>query len=1162
MSGLRQSRPRRWQKLLQAIVLSLCGASLLFRTTECHAEPLAGRVASGIFGERVLAGNVAGVRQRAALLPDERRFDLLLKWVLPGDTHPNYRMTGEFTQTLPAPVVASEGSGTDSGARLVSPVFDLLDEARRTGRLDDLYQIVSSLEEPKNRLRYRARTALLIMILLELQRDAEAEQYFDAFYERVASAGPADMHDQWPETLLVWRIVKRFPEFVGVRDLLEVLVVGRVQRGIPKGETGWFAHISSLAREHQFLRDEDRTGVDVSSRITGLPLKNWIPLSRMRAHSRGRGYPVDSWDWDGKEARHIGGHDGDYLFFRCPLRGNYSVEADLLVPREAQFLTAGVFFGPGDRKELITGQFGSDAIVRPLDPHFTKTGLWVHYRAEINDGKCRTWIHGRLVDERQLPDDHDPWVGVRSTFQRSGAVRDVRITGTPFIPESIEVSGRACRSGWYAYHELSAAGENARWKFFDGELDSPDIVGARAVGIDRSFRESLLRYHRPLVEDGVIEYDFYYKRGEVLVHPVLDRLAFLLDEEEVRLHWITDGRFDRSTLPPGNSYPATDSAQDSGGIPLEGEAWNRMRLSIAGQTVTLDLNGKEILKRQLEPTNLRNFGLFHFADQTEARVRNVIMRGDWSRELPPVSEQQLADHLPQQLEDEIARWGPVFLHDFGQDGLPEEYFELHAGAGLNSIAQTSAGVVHRQVGGGKYRTSSIGAVLQLRGDFDVSAVFDDLNIPDSRQCGCDLSLTLEGGYLFRASRRYIGTEMQRVTVEWRIPSPPGTPAEEAGAIRRTWDNLPNEALGGKFRIARRADTVYVLFAEYQSNEFRVVASQTYEGISESPAEVKLATVAGKDGSAQVTWKRLRIAAEELYTTPDPRNPPKKHLYVMNADGTDLRQITFEIPEAPGTSHGSPDWSPTGEYIAFDAWTGRAETSHAFIVRPDGTGLKDLGIGAMPNFSPDGKRLAFTWIFNGMTTMNLDGEDRQVLTPDGWGAQWSPDGKWVSYESRDRVNGQYSANITIIDVKTKAKKTLLEGDLVTRYSQVYWNMEWAPDSRQIVFKGSVRNGGVEVAIVSVDGSSKGFKVLTTEQTGTDFSWHPTGKSIFMTKNSPVHSGTRIFIFDLATSELSLFKSQPMDHTNNHGVWSPDGKRVVFSGRPPMNARKWIPRSTAQ
>ncbi|MGZ0175122.1 MAG: TolB family protein, partial [Planctomycetales bacterium] len=115
----------------------------------------------------------------------------------------------------------------------------------------------------------------------------------------------------------------------------------------------------------------------------------------------------------------------------------------------------------------------------------------------------------------------------------------------------------------------------------------------------------------------------------------------------------------------------------------------------------------------------------------------------------------------------------------------------------------------------------------------------------------------------------------------------------------------------------------------------------------------------ESATTSVNWKRLRLAADELFTVPDPGNPPTAFLFVMDADGTNLRQITKTIPTAGGMSHASPDWPPNGDLIAFDAWSGRAETSHTFTVKPDGTGLKDLGVAAMPTFSADGKRLAFT-----------------------------------------------------------------------------------------------------------------------------------------------------------------------------------------------------------
>ena len=60
------------------------------------------------------------------------------------------------------------------------------------------------------------------------------------------------------------------------------------------------------------------------------------------------------------------------------------------------------------------------------------------------------------------------------------------------------------------------------------------------------FRESLLQYHRPLLEDGEIEYEFFYEPGKAEVHPALDRLVFLLDPKEAKIHWLTDAQFDRT----------------------------------------------------------------------------------------------------------------------------------------------------------------------------------------------------------------------------------------------------------------------------------------------------------------------------------------------------------------------------------------------------------------------------------------------------------------------------------------------------------------------------------------------------------------------------------------------------------------------------------------
>ena len=55
---------------------------------------------------------------------------------------------------------------------------------------------------------------------------------------------------------------------------------------------------------------------------------------------------------------------------------------------------------------------------------------------------------------------------------------------------------------------------------------------------------------------------------------------------------------------------------------------------MTGDKVAIELNGQPFYERPIEPENQRTFGLFHFADQTQVRVRNVTYQGNWPRSLP------------------------------------------------------------------------------------------------------------------------------------------------------------------------------------------------------------------------------------------------------------------------------------------------------------------------------------------------------------------------------------------------------------------------------------------------------------------------------------------------------------------------------------------------
>ena len=83
---------------------------------------------------------------------------------------------------------------------------------------------------------------------------------------------------------------------------------------------------------------------------------------------------------------------------------------------------------------------------------------------------------------------------------------------------------------------------------------------------------------------------------------------------------------------------------------------------------------------------------------------------------------------------------------------------------------------------------------------------------------------------------------------------------------------------------------------------------------------------------------------------------QEDLFIIRTDGTGLRQLTDDIH-----SDRWPRWSPDGKWIAF--YSTRSGKSEIWIINPDGSGLQQLthgsdGEASYPVWSPDGKHLAF------------------------------------------------------------------------------------------------------------------------------------------------------------------------------------------------------------
>ena len=198
------------------------------------------------------------------------------------------------------------------------------------------------------------------------------------------------------------------------------------------------------------------------------------------------------------------------------------------------------------------------------------------------------------------------------------------------------------------------------------------------------------------------------------------------------------------------------------------------------------------------------------------------------------------------------------------------------------------------------------------------------------------------------------------------------------------------------------------------------------------------------------------------------------IHVINADGSNDRRVS---PDTYNSIDTEPTWSPDGSQIAFASTRPLNDSWHIWVMNADGSGLRQLTseFSTGPAWSPDGTRIAYLSAGDGIAVVNVDGSDEHRITfpPTGYSddrPSWSPDSSQLAFPRRLTYGND--SQLHVIDADGTGERQLTTTEGASRFPS------WSPDGAQIVFTHIGR-----LSVINYDGS--GMRPLIGEPWGNDF-----------------------------------------------------------------------------
>ena len=280
------------------------------------------------------------------------------------------------------------------------------------------------------------------------------------------------------------------------------------------------------------------------------------------------------------------------------------------------------------------------------------------------------------------------------------------------------------------------------------------------------------------------------------------------------------------------------------------------------------------------------------------------------------------------------------------------------------------------------------------------------------------------------------------------------------------------------------------------------------------------------------------------------------------DNGEIKQLTKN-----GVKVFTPEWSPDGEFIVFDANVRGGENFDLFLIDltdpqkpkqidltgpPDGPGIKLSG----PQWAPAGEPRIIVYAAGlpdangwdiGLLTLDAKGKVDELINitnADGEAAgqdleaSWSPDGTKIVFESeRKKVLERAQFDIFVADV---AKRAIGKNQInLTDHEAPDQRARWSPDGKAVVFQ-SKRDGNWEIYTVGIDGENL-TRITENDKTDRNAEWSPGGIAF----ESQRDGNWEIYKSDPDGNNQVNLTNDPK--SDQRPIWSPKGTRLLFESK---------------